>query len=146
MTKKDTLESLTTILARQAEALANNHGALPRDTVVGMAGEIVNQLLFVASPMAVMIEKESKAQATRRAGGSKYMRGDAKTDFIVALRKYGAACYANDMKPEARGWKKIVAGQLGTRWKDIVPWLTPGRWNMTEADCISIMQEQKTSR
>ncbi len=91
-------------------------------------------------------ERLSQAQADRRAGGSKYMRGDAKEDFLTALKKHAVECYKADTKPEARGWKKIVANQLGTRWKDIVPWLTPERWNMTETDCINIMHEQDPSR
>lgn len=131
VTKKDTLENLTTILARQAEALANTTGALPRDTVVGMAGELVNQLLFVVSPMAVEVEKRTAAATAGGKAGrlkKRQVRGElTKARLFEALDAHAAYRTENDWSPVA-GWKSSVSARMGfadtrslLRWLEKLP-------------------------
>lgn len=66
------------------------------------------------------------------------------TFFDRVLDEHCATAWAQSEAPDARGWKKAVAGTLGTRWSTLTKHLT--KWGLTERGIVQRLKDWKPSR
>lgn len=81
-------------------------------------------------------QRESKAQIAAAPRKSAM----TKASLLSAVAAHADKARADGDEPLARGWKKIVAGRLGTRWSTLVKHLPA--WGLTEPDIVVILQSK----